>query len=143
MLEEATAGLPAAALQRTVRDTNFQWYLSRARNTVYFAAFSPVAMTPASFRAMVADVVALAPQLNLRHDDGLQAHVDARPFDLGDVISFATVPSFAGFPDAVLGPNEDLFNDPRLPCFRAACFVLADGAPGENRSFVLYAPPMR
>ncbi len=142
---DAAAKRPAAAqadaprpLPAIVRDTNFQWYLSRARNTVYFAAFTPVRMTAATFRAMVADVVGLAPQLNLRHDDQLQAHVDARPFDLAEIASFAEVPSFAGFPDKVLGPNEDLFKDPRLPCFRASCFRLAEGAEGRNRSFVLF-----
>jgi hypothetical protein len=88
---------------------------------------------------MVANVMILAPQLNLRHDDRRQAHVDARPFDLDEIASFHQVPSFAGFPDKVVGPNEDLFQDQRLPCFRAACYALPDGVDdGGNRAFVLF-----
>ena len=119
--------------------TNFQWYLTGARNTVYFTAFTPTLLTRSSFRWMVEDVIGLAPQLNLRNDDRRQAHIDARPFDLEEIISFTELDSFAGFPDSVLSPNQDLFLDPRLPSFRAACFSLRNGANADgNRSFVLY-----
>lgn len=119
--------------------TNFQWYLSTARNTVYFAAYTPVRFTEASFKDMVRDVMALAPQLNLRNDDRGQAHVDTRPFDLDRILSFEELVDFDGFPDRVLGPNDDLFRDPDLPSFRASCFTLAEGTNADgNRSFVLY-----
>lgn len=122
------------------RDANFQWYLSRARNTVYFAAFSPKRFSPADFRKMASDIIALAPQLNLRHDDRRQAHVDARPFDLDAILTYREIPSFAGYPDSVIGPNHDLFEHPTLPNFRASCFVLPEGVADErgNRTLVLY-----
>lgn len=119
--------------------TDFQWYLSGGRNAVYFGAFTRDRLTRERWRDMVADVMALAPQLHLRSDHRRQAHVDARPFDLDDIVSFAEVESFDGFPDRVVAPNEDLFDDPRLPAFRAECYALRDGETGDgNRSFILY-----
>ena len=36
--------------------------------------------------------------------------------------------------------NEDLFDDPTLPCFRASCWALAPGAqkPGGNIGMILF-----
>ncbi|MGV8840158.1 MAG: hypothetical protein ACWA6X_07620 [Bauldia sp.] len=135
----AGLAVPGQAPQE-FRDANFQWYLSRARNTVYFAAYSPKRLSRDDFRRMTADIVGLAPQLNLRHDDRKQAHVDARPFDLDALITYSELPSFDGYPDKVVGPNHDLFEHRTLPNFRAACFVLPEGIVDEsgNRTLVLF-----
>lgn len=137
----AAAARSAQPASAAIRDANFQWYLARARHTVYFAAFSALRMTYDDFRQMVANVTTLAPQLHFRHDDKGQAHVDARPYRIEEIIDYHEVPSFAGYPDAVLGPEHfDLFSDPRLPNFRASCHVLPEGmADGSgNRTLLVF-----
>ncbi len=127
------------AAQRVHPYTNFQWYLSESRNGVYFAAFTSEGLDRARFHDMVAEVMALAPQLNWHADNRRQAHIDVRPFDLDDIVTFEEVDSFDDFPDRVIAPNEDIFEDPALPTFRAACYTLRGGAgPDGNRSFILY-----
>lgn len=112
--------------------TNVQWFMSGQRNTAYFAAFSPLAMTRDGFRDFVRRVLVLAPQLNWREDRANYRHVDARPFDLDAIIRFETVTSFAGYPDAVLGAEPAIFEDPELPAVRAACFVREGPEPGPR-----------
>ncbi|MHA1560129.1 MAG: hypothetical protein ACTSWI_05595, partial [Alphaproteobacteria bacterium] len=118
--------------------TNFQWYLTAARNSVYFAAFSREQISPDEFRVFVGQLLALAPQLNWRNDDHGQRHIDLSPVTPDDVGSYQEVESFDGFPDRVLGPNADVFADPALPSFRAECYALRTGETIEsNRSFVV------
>lgn len=118
--------------------TNFQWYLTAARNSVYFAAFSRERISPDQFRVFVGQLLTLAPQLNWRNDDRGQMHIDLSPVAPDDVGSYHEVDSFDGFPDRVLGPNPDVFADRALPSFRADCYALRDGETIEgNRSFVV------
>lgn len=118
--------------------TNFQWYLTAARNSVYFAAFSRSRISRDEFRDFVGQLLTLAPQLNWRNDDRGQRHIDLSPVASNDVGSYHEVESFDGFPDRVLGPNTDVFADPALPSFRAECYALNTGETTEgNRSFVI------
>lgn len=118
--------------------TNFQWFLSAARNAVFFAGFTPERLSRADFDALMQDVLELAPQLNLRNDDRRQAHVDARPYALGDIAGHELVDDFDGLPDRALQPSNDLFEHPELPSFRALCFTLREGATAEgNRSLIV------
>jgi hypothetical protein len=118
--------------------TNFQWYFSNSRNTVFFGAFTREPISEAAFRGAVRAALVLAPQLNWRQDDRGQRHVDTRPFPVEAITAFQEVDSFDEFPDKVLSPRADLFDDPALPCFRAACFVLKRGSHDGRRSFVLF-----
>lgn len=119
--------------------TNFQWYLAAARNAVFFAGYSPKRLTPDEFTEMVTHVMRLAPQLYLRHDDQRQAHVDARPFDLADIITYREVADFEGLPDRAVATCDDIFDDPRLPDFRAECYALRDGATADgNRCLIVF-----
>ncbi len=133
----------AAAVERQKHSrfrpfTNFQWYLTAGRNSVYFAAFSPERISPEAFRVFVGQLLELAPQLNLASDDRRQVHIDLSPVDPNDVGGYREIDSFDGFPDAVIGPNTDVFDEPGRPAFRAECYVLRDGARADgNRSFVL------
>lgn len=118
--------------------TDFQWYFSRARNTVYFGAFTSN-VTRERFRALVARLIELAPQLGWRQDDDRHTHVDVRPFPVDEIISYQEVASLDGFPDSRLAHNRDLFEDPNLPCFRAACWSLPpDVETAGNRAFILF-----
>ncbi len=135
----ASLAIPERKIPAEVRIGNFQWYLSGARNAVYFAAYSPERLTTETFFRFVSDVMALAPQLNYRLDERRQVNVDARPFSLGEIATLTEVSSFDGFPDRALQPDESLFNHPRLPWYRAECYVLPEGKADEhgNRSFVV------
>lgn len=143
---DVAAALSSAALSHgpepaAIRDANFQWYLARARHTVYFAAFSARRMSYDDFKSVLVDVTRLAPQMHFRHDDKAQAHVDARPYALDDVMDYREVPSLEGYPDRVLGPEDfRLFANPRLPNFRASCHVLSEGTSDRqgNRSVLVF-----
>lgn len=122
--------------------TNFQWYFTAGRNSVYFAAFSPERLSSDAFREFVGHLLELAPQLNLASDDRRQVHFDLSPVNPDDVGTYREVESFDRFPDKVLGPNTDIFEDPALPAFRAECYVLKEGERADgNRSFVLMRAP--
>jgi hypothetical protein len=134
----ATNATGPAASQSGHPFTNFQWYFSRSRNTVFFGAFAREALTEAAFLNAVHAALALAPQLNWRQDDAGQRHVDARPFPIERIATYTEVDSFDGFPDKVLTHGLEIFDDPALPCFRARCYVLKHGAHEGRRSFVLF-----
>jgi hypothetical protein len=55
--------------------TDFQWFLYEARDTVFFTAFSKLSFTEDTLGNLVADMVALAPQLT-------HGFVGARPTSL-------------------------------------------------------------
>lgn len=137
--------IAASALQDPTRIhpfTNFQWYLTAGRNTVYFAAFSPVRITEEAFLVFVGQLLSLAPQLNLRSDERHQVHIDMSPVPAEAVGMYRMVESLDEYPDKVAGPNSDLFDDPERPAFRAECYVLSKGqAKDGNRSFVLMRAP--
>lgn len=120
--------------------TSFQWYLSKSRNAVYFAGYSPLALSRDEFRELTGKILGLAPQLHLRNDDLAQAHLDARPFALDDIIAYSEVDNFNGLPDRAVMPTDDLFVDPVLPSFRAACFTLRNGTTTTdgNRSLIVF-----
>jgi hypothetical protein len=134
----ATRERGPAASQSGHPFTNFQWYFSRSRNTVFFGAYAREALSEAAFLNAVRAALALAPQLNWRQDDAGQRHVDVRPFPVEAIAAYAEVDSFDGFPDSVLTHGLDIFDDPALPCFRARCYVLKHGAHEGRRSFVLF-----
>jgi hypothetical protein len=118
--------------------TNFQWYFSNARNTVFFGAFTREALTEAAFLNAVRAALAIAPQLNWRQDYAAGRHVNAAPFPVEAIVRFEEVDSFDGFPDKVLSTRADLFDNPALPNFRAACFALKRGSADGHRTFVLF-----
>ncbi|HUV31967.1 MAG TPA: hypothetical protein VMW31_00220, partial [Devosiaceae bacterium] len=112
--------------------TNFQWFVFRARNTVFYSAYSAHRYDAETLAALVGHIVSLAPQLThgfigARPGEPLPAHlVDA-------VTSIAQVDGFEDFPEAALTPGLDIYDRPDLPLFRVEAAVRRDGPDGEGR----------
>lgn len=139
MVQAGTSTAVSEASTRHARSlgfTDFQWYFSNARNTVYWAAFTDNA-TPERFRALVARLIELAPQLGWRQDDRNHTHVDMKPFPVERIIAWHEVSTLDGLPDAALQHSEDLFDDPTLPCFRASCWSLPPGTRTDGNSAMI------
>jgi len=116
--------------------TNFQWFLYRARNTVYFTAFCEKSFDAESLNTMVAQMVALAPQLT-------HGFVGARPGQplaqniLDAITSVSEVDNFDGYPDKWLDAGQDLFMAKNLPLFRVKAIVRRDGPDEFGRASMI------
>jgi hypothetical protein len=125
------------ARQAVARDpqalfSDFQWFLFRSRNTVYFTAFSREAVTRDGLTSMVAEMVSLAPQLT----HGFSGARPGEPFArhvLDAITSLETVDSFEGYPDAWLEPGQEVFAETTLPLFRVKAVTLRNGPDAEGR----------
>lgn len=112
--------------------TDFQWFLYEGRDTVFFTAASKTAFDKDSIVNLVADMVALAPQLT-------HGYVGARPGEpfpkqvLDAITDVEVVDSFEGYPDRWLSKSVDIFDRDDLPLFRVAAVVLRDGPDAEGR----------
>src|SRR5690606_36611214 len=116
--------------------TDFQWFLFEGRDTVFFTAPSRIAFTKESIVNLVAEMVALAPQLT----HGFVGARPGQPFPkhlLDAIISMEMVDDFAAYPDAWLGKSADIFERPDLPLFRVMAAVRRDGPDALGRAAIL------
>ncbi len=116
--------------------TAFQWFLYSARNTVYFTAFSTETFDKEKLCSMVAQMVALAPQLT----HGFIGARPGQPFPahmLEAITSIEQVDDFDGYPDKWLDAGQDLFLEEELPLFRVKAIVRKDGPDEQGRASMI------
>src|SRR5690606_11004561 len=136
------AGQHADALQRVHAEaqrhpqalfSDFQWFLYEGRDTVFFTAFSSQSYDRETLANMVAEMVALAPQLT----HGFVGAQPGQPFPkhlLDAIISVETVETLDGYPDKWLGKSGDIFERRDLPLFRVMAAVRRDGPDAAGRA---------
>ena len=116
--------------------TDFQWFLYEARDTVFFTAPSRIAFTRESLGNLVADMVALAPQLT----HGFVGARPGQPFPrhlLDAITHVELVDEFDGYPDRWVGKSEDIFARDDLPLFRVSAVVRRGGHDAEGRASMI------
>lgn len=116
--------------------TDFQWFLYQGRDTVFFTAFSTSTYDKDGLGNLVAEMVALAPQLT-------HGFVGARPGEpfpkqiLDAITSVEVVDDLDGYPDKWLGKSSDIFAHDDLPLFRVMAAVRRDGPDAQGRASVI------
>ena len=116
--------------------TDFQWFLYEGKDTVFFTAFSQSSFTKESIGNLVADMVALAPQLT----HGFVGARPGQPFPrhlLDAITDVEEVDSFEGYPDKWLGKSNDIFDRDDLPLFRVMAATLKGGPDAEGRASII------
>jgi len=116
--------------------TDFQWFLYEARDTVFFTAFSKTTFDKDTLGNLVADMVALAPQLS----HGFVGARPGQPFPkhlLDAITTVEMVDEFDGYPDKWLGKSEDIFAQDDLPLFRVQAAVRRGGPDAEGRASII------
>jgi hypothetical protein len=116
--------------------TDFQWFLYEGRDTVFFTAFSTATFDKDSIGNLVAEMVALAPQLT----HGFFGARPGQPFPkhvLDAITSVETVDEFDGYPDKWIGKSEDIFARNDLPLFRVMVAVRRGGPDAEGRASII------
>jgi hypothetical protein len=116
--------------------TDFQWFLYEARDTVFFTAASRSHFDKESLGNLVADMVALAPQLS----HGFVGARPGQPFPkhlLDAITHVEEVDEFDGYPDKWLGKSSDIFARDDLPLFRVQVAVRRGGPDAEGRASVI------
>lgn len=116
--------------------TNFQWFLFAGKDTIFFTAFSTAAFDKQKLKDLVAQVVALAPQLT----HGFAGARPGHPFtetQLDAITSVEMVDSFDGYPDKWLSTSADIYDHPDLPLFRFMAATLKGGPDGQGRASVI------
>ena len=130
--------LARAAVSRDPRAlfTDFQWFLYQGRDTVFFTAFSTNSYDQDGLGNLVAEMVALAPQLT----HGFAGARPGHPFPkqvLDAITSVETVDDLDGYPDKWLGKSTDIFAQDDLPLFRVMVAVRRDGPDAQGRASVI------
>ena len=116
--------------------TNFQWFLFAGKDTIFFTAFSRESFDKEKLKNLVAQVVALAPQLTHGFKGALPGHpLSERQLDA--ITSVETVESFEGYPDKWLSISADIFEREDLPLFRFMAATLEGGPDGEGRASII------
>ncbi len=113
--------------------TDFQWFLYEARDTVFFTAFSKIAFTRETIGNVVAEMVALAPQLT----HGLVGARPGEPFPqhlLDAITDIEMVDEFDGYPDTWITKSPDIFARDDLPLFRVEAKVRRGGPDAQGRA---------
>ena len=116
--------------------TDFQWFLYEGRDTVFFTAFSKLSFDKDTIGNLVAEMVALAPQLT----HGFFGARPGQPFPkhlLDAITSIEMVDDFEGYPDKWLGKSADLFERDDLPLFRVMAAVRKDGPDAQGRASII------
>ena len=116
--------------------TDFQWFLLEGRDTVFFTAFSKAKFEPEMLQGLVAQMVALAPQLT----HGFKGATPGQAFPqhlLEAITSVEEVDSLNGYPDKWLSHSQDVFDHPDLPLFRVMAANLTNGPDAEGRMSVI------
>ncbi|SMQ58681.1 hypothetical protein SAMN06295905_0117 [Devosia lucknowensis] len=130
--------LAHAAVQRNPQAlfTDFQWFLYKGQDTVFFTAFSTQSYDRDRLGNMVAEMIALAPQLT----HGFVGAEPGQPFPkhlLDAITSVEIVDEFDGYPDKWLSKSSDIFEREDLPLFRVMAAVRRDGPDAQGRAAVL------
>jgi len=116
--------------------TDFQWFLYEGRDTVFYTAFSTQSFDRDTLDNLVAEMVALAPQLT----HGFFGARPGQPFPkqlLDAITSIDYVDSFEGYPDKWLGKSADIFERDDLPLFRVQIAVRKGGPDAEGRASII------
>ncbi len=116
--------------------TDFQWFLYEARDTVFFTAFSSLSFDEEKMGNLVAEMVALAPQLT----HGFFGARPGQPFPkhlLDAITSVEYVDEVDGYPDRWLGKSQDIFAQKDLPLFRVMAAVRKGGPDAQGRASIL------
>lgn len=116
--------------------SDFQWFLFEAKDAVYFTAFSEKTFDKDSICNIVAEMVALAPQLT----HGFVGAKPGQPFPkhmLDAITDVKIVESFEGYPDKWLSHSQDIFARDDLPLFRVQAVVRRDGPDEEGRASMI------
>ena len=116
--------------------TDFQWFLYEAKDTVFFTAYSKQSFDKDSIGNVVADMVALAPQLT-------HGYIGARPGQpfpkhvLDAITNIEVVDDFDGYPDKWISKSPDIFEHEDLPLFRVSAIVRRGGPDAEGRASMI------
>ena len=116
--------------------TDFQWFLYEGHDTVFYTAFSTQSFDKDQLDNLVAEMVALAPQLT----HGFFGARPGQPFPkqiLDAVTSLEMVDDFDGYPDKWLGTSNDIFDRDDLPLFRVQVAVRKDGPDAQGRASII------
>lgn len=116
--------------------TDFQWFLFKAQNTVYFTAYSKTIFDRESLGNLVGNMVTLAPQLT----HGFVGARPGRPFAkhmLNAITSIEEIDEFAGYPDKWLEPGLEVFAEKDLPLFRVKAAVRRNGPDDQGRASII------
>lgn len=116
--------------------TDFQWFLYEGRDTVFFTAFSTIGYDKDGLTNLVAEMVALAPQLTHGYTGARPGH----PFPkqvLDAITSVEVVDEFDGYPDKWLSKSSDIFAHDDLPLFRVMVATRRNGPDAEGRASVI------
>jgi hypothetical protein len=116
--------------------TDFQWFLFEGKDTVFFTAFSRTAFDKDGLGNLVANMVALAPQLT----HGFVGAQPGQPFPkhlLDSITSVEMVDEFDGYPDKWLGKSLDIFQSKDLPLFRVMVATRKGGPDAEGRASIV------
>jgi hypothetical protein len=116
--------------------SDFQWFLFEAQDAVYFTAFSTLSFDKDAVANIVAEMVALAPQMT----HGFVGAKPGLPFPkhLLDAITDVTmVDDFDGYPDKWLSHSQDIFAREDLPLFRVQALVRRGGPDAEGRASLI------
>ena len=116
--------------------TDFQWFLYEARDTVFLTAASTESFDKDSVGNLVAEMVALAPQLT----HGFVGARPGQPFPkhiLDAITSIEYVDEFDGYPDCWLTKSLDIFAHDDLPLFRVAVAVRKGGPDAQGRASMI------
>jgi len=116
--------------------TDFQWFLYQGRDTVFFTAFSTTSFDREGLGNLVAEMVALAPQLT----HGFTGARPGHPFPkhvLDAITSVELVDDFEGYPDKWLGKSQDILDQDDLPLFRVMAAVRRGGPDAQGRASII------
>lgn len=116
--------------------TDFQWFLYKGQDTVFFTAFSTETYDKDRLGNMVAEMIALAPQLS----HGFVGAQPGQPFPkhlLDAITSVEMVDEFDGYPDRWISRSSDIFEREDLPLFRVMAAVRRGGPDAQGRAAVL------
>jgi len=116
--------------------TDFQWFLYEGRDTVFYTAFSRNTYDKDGLINLVAEMVALAPQLTHGYIGARPGH----PFPkqvLDAITSVEVVDEFDGYPDKWLSKSSDIFAHDDLPLFRVMVAARRDGPDAEGRASII------
>lgn len=133
-----TLELARAAVSRDPQAlfTDFQWFLYQGQDTVFFTAFSKSSFDQDGLGNLVAEMVALAPQLT----HGFVGAQPGQPFPkhiLDAITSVEVVDEFDGYPDKWLGKSLDILERKDLPLFRVMAAVRRGGPDAQGRASVI------
>lgn len=116
--------------------SDFQWFLFKAKDTVFFTAFADAPYTRERLLEVVAHMVGLAPQLTV----GFVGSRPGQPIPqamINEIVSLTEVDSFEGFPDRWMSNSQDLFERDDLPLFRVMVANRRGGPDADGRAAIV------